>query len=108
MEIEELELLFLKEKPILKRGHKFYIMKIGSYDYYWDIKTGEYDGSGIFLNGCNIWGRGKLPIFIVKLIEEHGMTKYKKLVEKANTLVQYKSIDYQNIEKFYKECLENL
>lgn len=57
---------------------------------------------------CNIFKGGNLSIFTVKLIEEHGMKKYKELVERANTTVQYKVSDYLEIEEKYKNKLSQL
>lgn len=52
--------------------------------------------------GCNLYGRGKYAIFTRKLIDELGMEKYDQLVTESQKVVQYKSSDYEDIEKKYK------
>lgn len=58
--------------------------------------------------GCNVFGRGKYAIFTRKLIDELGMGRYDELVSESQKTVQYKSTDYQEIEKKYKELLSEL
>jgi hypothetical protein len=58
--------------------------------------------------GCNVYGRGKTAIFTRKLIEELGMSVYDYIVKESNKTVQYKSQDYIEIEKKYKDKLLNL
>lgn len=58
--------------------------------------------------GCNVFGRGKYAIFTRKLIDELGMEKYDELVSESQRVVQYKSSDYEEIEKVYKEKLNAL
>lgn len=55
--------------------------------------------------GCNIFGRGKQSVFTMKLIQELGMKKYEALIALSNQITQYKLVDYQEIEKKYKERL---
>lgn len=54
--------------------------------------------------GCNVFGRGKYAIFTRKLIDELGLEKYDELVSLSQTVVQYKTTDYQEIEKKYLEA----
>lgn len=58
--------------------------------------------------GCNVFGRGKYAIFTRKLIDELGLEKYDELVTESQKVVQYKSQDYIDIEKKYKDKLLNL
>lgn len=54
-------------------------------------------------SGCNIWGRGKLNIFTLKLIKELGAKEYERLVEESNQTLQYKVNDLLELERYYKE-----
>lgn len=58
--------------------------------------------------GCNMFGGGKYAVFTKKLMDEYGSEEYYRLVRQANIPVTYTIEDYQNIEKKYKEKLNNL
>lgn len=58
--------------------------------------------------GCNIWGRGQYQIFTRKLIDELGLEEYDSIVSQSRIPVQYKTNDYLEIEKTYKDKLERL
>lgn len=58
--------------------------------------------------GCNIFGRGKQSIFTMKLIKEMGLKKYEALIDEANQIVQYKTNDYLELAKFFKQKYESI
>lgn len=58
--------------------------------------------------GCNIYGRGKYSIFTEKLMRELGAEEYFEIIKRSNRIVQYKTNDYLEIEKKYKEKLKEL
>ena len=58
--------------------------------------------------GCNLYGRGKYAIFTRKLIDELGLNRYDELVNESQKVVQYKSKDYEEIQKKYEDKLNNL
>lgn len=58
--------------------------------------------------GCNIYGRGKQAVFTRKLIEELGMGAYDHIVKESTKIVQYKAVDYEEIQKLYEDKLKQL
>ena len=57
---------------------------------------------------CNIFRSGNLAIFTKKLIDELGLEKYDELEALSRQIVQYKTQDYLDIEKKYKEFIKNI
>lgn len=58
--------------------------------------------------GCNVFGRGKYPIFTSKLIKELGMEEYDRLLNLSQQVVKFTALDYKDIADKYKEKLEAL
>lgn len=57
--------------------------------------------------GCNMFGGGKYHIFIVKLIDEIGIKKFKRIVFESKKTVKYTVQDYLDIaEKYHQKLLD--
>lgn len=58
---------------------------------------------------CNCgYSKGKYEIFVPKLIELYGLDGYNELVKLKRTTVKYTVPDFLDIEKEYKQALEDL
>ncbi len=58
--------------------------------------------------GCNVFGRGKYPIFTSKLIKELGMEEYDRILTLSQQTVKFTALDYQDIAQKYKDKLKDL
>lgn len=58
--------------------------------------------------GCNVFGRGKYPIFTSKLIKELGMERYDELLTLSQQTVKYTAQQYKDIADVYKAKLAEL
>lgn len=58
--------------------------------------------------GCNVFGRGKYPIFTSRLIKELGMEEYDRILTLSQQTVKYTAMDYKAIAERYKQMLEHL
>lgn len=58
--------------------------------------------------GCNGFGRGKQPRYHEYMLRKYGQEVIDDLFEKARSTVQYKTHDYLEIEKEYKQKLKNI
>ena len=55
---------------------------------------------------CNVWRRGNYGEYSVRLVEEIGITRFKKLAEKARSTYQFTVPELQGLIEEYKEKLK--
>jgi len=58
--------------------------------------------------GCNYFANGRYAVFTQNLINEYGVKKYEEIVRRSNQVVKYTKDDYLEIERKYKELVNEL
>lgn len=58
--------------------------------------------------GCNVFGRGKYPIFTSKLIKELGMEEYDRILSLSQQTIKFTAQDYRDRYEYYKAKNERL
>lgn len=58
--------------------------------------------------GCNVFGRGKYPIFTSKLIKELGMEEYDRVLNLSQQVVKFTALDYRDRYEYYKAKSEDI
>jgi len=73
--------------------------------------TGTFIADGLAHHnciGCNYFANGRYAVFTQNLIKEHGIEKYEEIVRRSNQVVKYTKDDYLEIERKYKELVNEL